>query len=429
MKKLKFAVIAAGVLLMSSCASSTSKPNETKQEPETKKEEQVQEPSTNGLGITDEKYERSIKISAVNTGNTYLLKNVLEKLRAGQEEVLVAALGGSVTEGAGPAKFTDGYAYQFAHQLKEKYAADQSKVKFDGAGIGGTPSPMGLIRYEKDVVDVLGRHPDLLLIEFAVNDYQECSNTRALERLIRMAYENNTAVIVVYAAATYGNMQQLMSPVAQFYKVPEVSISASLAYSGINSENGSGIYYTDMVHPTAKGHKFMTDCIMFTIDKIDQMEKDEPFVLPADYRNRLPFEHFNTVYGNTTDSNVKITAGGFNAKDTAIQAYMKGGPKCFPENWFHNQQSSNESFVMELDCKALILISKVSNSQLYGKVDIYVDGKQIKQINAYDKGGWNNCNVMMLFDKETTEHHKIEIKMADGDEEKCFSLLAFGYSY
>lgn len=417
----KLAIIFTGVLFMS-CASTTKAEIEPK-------EIVVQnlEPSTNGLGITDEKYQRSLSYSILSLGNNYLLKNVIEKLRAGEEEVCIAAIGGSVTEGAGPAKYTDGYAYKFAEQIKSEYAKAPEKVKFDGAGIGGTPSIMGLIRYEKDVVQVLGREPDLLLIEFAVNDWQECSNTRGFEHMIRHALENNVAVIVVYAAATYGNQQNVMSPVANFYCVPQVSISNALDYSGINAERDSKIYYTDMVHPTANGHMFMVNCIMDLMSRIDKAEKNDPFEIPSDYRNRNAFTSFKTIYGNTNDSNVSINCGGFDTKDTVIQNYMKGG-KSFPENWKHTETSSNEPFTMELKCKSLFMVFKNSSAQLYGKVDVYVDGKLVKQFDGYDKGGWNNCNTVIILDNPQVENHKIEVKMAQEDSKKCFTILAFGYS-
>ena len=73
-----------------------------------------QEPSDNGLGISDSKYQEIIKKSLVTTGNNHLVKQVLAKLNAGQE-IIVAAIGGSVTEGAGPQDFHDGYAYQFMY--------------------------------------------------------------------------------------------------------------------------------------------------------------------------------------------------------------------------------------------------------------------------------------------------------------------------
>ena len=85
------------------------------------------EPSTNGLQIPDSKYEEIIKKSLVTKGNNYLVKQVLSKMRAG-EEVIVSTIGGSVTEGAGPSDFHQGYAYQFKDLFIEKY--DNIYVQF-----------------------------------------------------------------------------------------------------------------------------------------------------------------------------------------------------------------------------------------------------------------------------------------------------------
>ena len=383
------------------------------------------EPSANGLGISDSKYEEIIKKSLVTKGNNYLIKQVLAKLRAG-DQVIISAIGGSVTEGAGPAVYTEGYAYQFRDMFIEKYAADKSKVKFIPAGIGGTPSPMGLIRYEKDVVKAGGRTPDLLIVEFAVNDWLECSKTRAIEKLVRMALENNTAVIMLYAAATYQNQQGQIAPVADFYKLPQVSISKGLAGSGVNQEKDSKIYYSDFVHPTKNGHKYMARCIMNLIDEIDASQADSKYQIPAGYKNENPFENFATIYADTQDKNVSITAGGFTQKDTEIQAYLHGG-KCFPENW-KNDGSSSDAFKMELTCKSLIMVYKNANNDKFGKYEVYVDGKLQNSYAGHEEGGWNNCMIVMIIDEAEASRHTVEIKPAAGEEGKAFTVLAFGYS-
>lgn len=383
------------------------------------------EPSANGLGISDSKYEEIIKKSLVTKGNNHLIKQVLSKMRDG-EEVIISAIGGSVTEGAGPAVYTEGYVYQFRDRFIEKYAADKSKVKFIPAGIGGTPSPMGLIRYEKDVVSRAGRHPDLLIIEFAVNDWLECSKTRAMEKLVRNALENNTAVIMLYAAATYQNQQGQISPVADFYKLPQVSISKGLAGSGVNQEKDSKIYYSDFVHPTKNGHTYMARCLINLIDEIDASETDSPFEIPGAYKNENPFENFATIYADTLDKNVTINAGGFSQKDTEIQAYLHGG-KCFPENW-KNDGSSSQPFKMELSCKSLIMIYKNANNTSFGKYEAYVDGKLQNTYAGHEEGGWNNCMVVMIIDEASAARHTVEIKPATGEEGKAFTILAFGYS-
>ncbi len=381
--------------------------------------------NTNGLGISDTKYEEIIKKSLVTKGNNYLLKQVLAKMRAG-EEVIISTIGGSVTEGSGPAVYTEGYAYQFRDMFIEKYAADKSKVKFIPAGIGGTPSPMGLIRYQKDVVKPAGRNPDLLIIEFAVNDWLECSKTRAVEKLVRNALENNAAVIMLYAAATYQNQQGQISPVADFYKLPQVSISDALAGSGINQEKDSKIYYSDYVHPVKAGHKLMARCIMNLIEEVDESAADSKYQIPDTYKNENPFTNFTSVYSDTSDKNISITKGGFTQKDEEIQGYLHGG-KCFPENW-KNDGSSSDAFKMELTCQSLIMVYKNANNDKFGKYEVYVDGKLQNTYAGHEDGGWNNCMIVMIIDEESSSKHTVEIKPAAGEEGKAFTILAFGYS-
>ena len=119
---------------------------------------------------TDTAYQKMVKTALVDTGNNYRLKTVIEKIKKGKK-VYIAAIGGSVTEGAGPQDFKDGYAYQFFKAVKKEFAPGEGKnVYFNNAGLSGTPSLLGRLRYKSDVVDVFGHEPDLLIVEFAVND-------------------------------------------------------------------------------------------------------------------------------------------------------------------------------------------------------------------------------------------------------------------
>ena len=377
------------------------------------------------LGISEDAYWEAVDASLLNKGNNYLMKSFLKKLDNDQD-VYIACIGGSVTEGAGPASYGEGYAYQFYNALKNYYAKDAEKVHFVGAGLSGTPSPLGLVRYQKDVVDVLGRNPDLLVIEFSVNDYQECSKTRAFEYLIRNALENNTAVIALYAAATYGNQQYSMTPVAQFYKIQEVSVLDGLKDSGVNQTANSKVYYTDTVHPTSEGHGFMADCLLYLLDTIAEDPEDKPVKIPDGYKNANPFTNFTAYFGNSKNSKVVIDAGDFNQKDSQIQGYSKGG-KSFPENWKKGSSKSEKNFTMFLECKNLMIVYKNSNSKTFGKAEVLVDGKVVKTLDGGKSGGWNNCVIDSVIDNKTCARHIVEVRMAKGDEEKSFTILAFGY--
>jgi hypothetical protein len=248
---------------------------------------------------------------------------------------------------------------------------------------------------------------------------------------------------MLYAAATYQNQQGQIKPVADFYNLPQVSISDGLLNSGINQEKDSKVYYSDYVHPTRYGHAYMAKCLMNLIDKIDNSPEDEAYVIPDGYKNENAFKSFATVYSNTSDKNVAITAGAFAQKDDAIQGYSHGG-KCFPDNWSKapstpstgsgtaegsgNANAAGEPFRMSLTCKSLIMVYKNANNDGFGKADVYVDGKLTQTYAGHEDGGWNNCMIVMIIDEKEAAKHTVEIKMAEGEEDKAFTILAFGYA-
>ena len=45
----------------------------------------------------------------------------------------------------------------------------RDNVKFVKAGVGGTPSELGMLRFDRDVLRD-GEKPDIVVVEFAVND-------------------------------------------------------------------------------------------------------------------------------------------------------------------------------------------------------------------------------------------------------------------
>ena len=211
-------------------------------------------------------------------------------------------------------------AYQFNNKLKEKYTPNNgANVHFDGAGLSGTPSSLGLTRYQSDVVDVLGVEPDLLIIEFAVNDDGSEQATRAFEALIRNALLANkdTAVIALYSAATYGNTAQNKKPVAEFYGVPQINVLDLFNYGvgkGYFTKN-PGEYYADNVHPTKSGHELQADAIMNLFAAVDASSDDAESAVPENWCKPKPLTNFTRIFDN--DKNVKIT------KDNIV-LYEKG---------------------------------------------------------------------------------------------------------
>ena len=390
--------------------------------------------SANPYNIKDADYQQMMDKTIVNTGNNARMKKVLSKIRAG-EKVYVTALGGSVTEGAGPAKFTDGYAYQFFNALKAKYApGDGKNVYFNNAGLSGTGSLLATVRYQHDVVEV-GNTPDLIIIEFAVNDNGDVICQRSFEALIREALTANKdcAVIALYCIASYGNTAVQKKPVADFYSIPQINMLPVVKEAITNKVFTNEQYLTDYAHPTFEGHKFMCDCLMNLVDKLDKAKADAELPVPEKFYKDMNFFGIKRIYPDNKDANVKITAGDFTETDRKCQTLKKTNASDFPENWKKklDAKSENVPFKMELTCKNLIFVYKVqasSDAEKFGTAEVYVDGRKVATYDGGKQGGWNNCEPNVIIDERTAAKHTVLVKMVPGSEKLGFTIVTMGYT-
>ena len=380
------------------------------------------------LKIKQNVYNEILNSSLISKGNNYRLKNVIEKMKNGQE-VWVATLGGSITEGIGPTNYTDGYAYQFLRLLQNQYNSEN--IHLNNAGLSGTPSLLGLLRYDSDVVERFGKVPDLLIVEFAVNDDDSLENQKAFEGIIRKALQESpeTAVIALYSAAEYGNTRSKKEEISNYYSVPQIDVleAVNLAFSKKKLKNHQ--FYTDNVHPTKEGHQIIADCLMNLVKVVEKSDFDEQIELPENLLLTPGFDNFVRIYGD--DQNVKIIKGAFDDTDTNTQSLQITGKGNFPKNWFKKYGTNNESFVMKINCKNLILTYKVQGYWLpeqFGLAEIYVDGEFFGSYDGGKKQGWNNCENLILIDEEKPSNHVIEVKMAEDNEKLAFTIVAMGYS-
>ena len=391
--------------------------------------------SANPFKINEAEYQSMISKTIVSTGNNVRMKAVLQKIRSGKP-VKMAIIGGSVTEGAGPAQFTDGYAYQFYRELKAKYApGDGANLTFNNAGLSGSGSLVGVVRYQKDVVEVCGGAPDLLVIEFAVNDNGDALCQRSFEAIMREALLANPecAVIALYCVATYGNTFTQKKPVSDFYQVPQINMREVVEVAFEKKVFTKEAYLTDYAHPTFEGHKFMCDCLMTLVDQLDKAKSDAPAAVPSTCWKEPSLYGMTRIFPDNKDANVKIERGDFTETDRKTQSLKKTNTSDFPENWKKklNAKAANDPFKMELTCKNLVFIYKVQaqgDAEKFGKAEVYVDGRKVATYDGGKEGGWNNCEPNMIIDERTAAKHTVLVKMALGSEKLGFTIVAMGYT-
>ena len=119
-------------------------------------------------------YGNMLEKSLLSMGHYGRLKRVLQKARAG-EETTVAFIGGSITLGAGAIPIHEQcYAWKMFQDFCELCGrGTEENIRYVKAGVGGTSSELGMVRYDRDVCGEGKVNPDLVVVEFAVNDEGE----------------------------------------------------------------------------------------------------------------------------------------------------------------------------------------------------------------------------------------------------------------
>ena len=376
-------------------------------------------------------YQHMITRSLVSTGHNQRLKKAIAKAKKG-EELTVAYIGGSITEGAS-ASSGKSYAPLSYASFKALFGQpDTDTIHYVNAGMGGTSSALGIMRYQRDVLDRLEALPDIVFIEFAVNDWQEPTNGRAYESLIHtiLRAENEPAVVLVFSVfQSRWNLQEDYIPIGEAYGLPMISIRDAVV-PAIDDDKTllEDLFFADPYHPTTYGHKIMTDCITHLFETIDQAPTyTAPFELPSTPVVGRDFVGLKMIDSTTTDPSITIQAGGFASVDEALVALANlDGNKTFPNNWYHSPEDSNAPFIFTATCSNVLLAYKESSKETAGSVAIYIDGVYSQTIDSYSQSGWNNPVPILLLDEATPAEHTIEIRMAEGSENKAFSILALG---
>lgn len=375
-------------------------------------------------------YNKMIANSLVSTGNNYRMIHTIQKAMRG-EDVTIAYIGGSITEGASATTHAKSYAYTFYNMFKERFGKNGgSNVHYVNAGMSGTPSYLGVIRYSRDVAP---SNPDIVFVEFAVNDNDDETKGNAYESLVRNILNSpqKPACMLIFSVFKPDwNLQDRMIPVGKQYNLPMVSIKNAVVPAVNSGQITSNQFWAgDGWHPVDYGHKLMADSIMYCVDQMLAKGKDSSDIsMPNNAAIGKSFENMIMIESNTKMEGLSINAGSFNGTDTTPGNFQYNNQPKFKNDWKHASNSGNQIFTMTVNCKSILLAWKLSSSSSAGKADIYVDGKYVKTVNSYKNGGWNNPWVTEILNNSTSATHKIEIKMANGDANKEFTILGFGVS-
>ena len=207
----------------------------------------------------------------VNTGDWTRLKAALTKGLAG-EPVTAVFLGGSITQGFLASAPERCYTARTAAWLKAQLPA--ADVKFVNAGIGATDSQFGVARAD---ADVLAYQPDVVFVEFSVNDEAREHYQETYEGLVRKLLKSGAAVVLIHSVRYDDgtNAEEFHLPVGRHYGLPCVSMRATLWNKIQQGELTAEEITTDMLHPNDRGHELMAEGICHLLGKVLAEAKGE----------------------------------------------------------------------------------------------------------------------------------------------------------
>ena len=357
--------------------------------------------------LTDEMYEEA---TAFKEGDLSRLAKAMNKAKNG-EEITLAVIGGSITEGHSASSKANSWAAYFYKWWTECFP--DTEVNYVNAGIGGTSSYLGVHRIEEDV---LSHNPDVVVIEFSVNDGAGFFHKKTYDNLVRriLKYSQDTAVILLFTTQENGTSAQGDHALIGFkYELPMLSYGNAVLSAIETGDLKWSEISPDNIHPNDKGHAIIGEIFYRYLNnvygRLDELSAEtSPFtqapVTKETYQNA-------EILG--ADDIEPLSMGSFEKKQ--VNWY-------FPDNWY--TAGGGEGIIFEIEASHIGLVYQREVNKEYGKFDVYVDGVAVRTLDGNFENGWGSAiEAVEIYSSDETVMHTVEIRKSAGSEGELFTLI------
>jgi hypothetical protein len=294
------------------------------------------------------------------------LPNFFSKLKAGGE-IKIAYMGGSITAAAGWRVLT-------LQWFRDSYP--NARISEVNAAVDGTGSGLGCFRLEHNVL----RHkPDMLLVEFAVNDsgYSQASVVRTMEGIVRQAWRAlpELDICFVYTFAQEAMLRELqrgkypptasaMEAVADHYGIPSIHVGLEIArlvkegqlvFQGKvpateaekQALDGRMLFSEDGVHPLIEtGHVVYTRVVARSMQRLARIAG----LQPGPHKLGEPLAADNWERARMLPLTRAALSGGWRKLDPAQENLARTFSGWMPELWRADQPGASLSFRFKGTC-------------------------------------------------------------------------------
>lgn len=362
---------------------------------------------------TDLVTEEMMTTGVIGKANLGRLAAAMRKASRG-EEITVGVIGGSITQGSSTSSEDQSYAQRFHRWWVAAFP--NTKINYVNAGIGATTSYLGVHRVDRDLLQY---NPDVVVVEFSVNDSSSMFFKKTYEDLILkiLNTDNNPAVISLFMTMEDGTSAQKMHDGIGFlYQLPRISYG-----NVVLAEIQKGTYTwqdisPDNIHPNDMGHSIAGELLWRYLNSV--YEQVNTIVSPVEPISVDPFGDLAYIEGTFYDHS--------NITPVEIASYEIGsGVWKFPNNWI--SKTGEGSIVFEVEAMNVGILFQRTTNGLSGQFEVYVDGEYCRTLDGNFKDGWGDFSESIeVFRSDEKKVRRIEIKKASdsiGDQFNLIGLL------
>lgn len=405
----QIALLTAAMLLLSA-AGCGKKEDSQMQDSSSQSTWSMADPSPNlptlNLGHTTEDM---IRRAVVNPGNTARLADAMKRAQAG-EKITIGTIGGSITQGTAASTTDERYANRALQWWAKTFP--KAQLDFVNAGIGATDSYIGVHRVD---ADLLSKKPDVVIVEFSVNDTDAALNLQTYDSLVRkiLQAENHPAVILLFTTQEDGtSLQDTHMQIGSAYNLPMISYK-----NAVLPEIEAGKFTwkdisPDNIHPNSVGHGIIGELLWSYFNsvyaKLDQIDtSDQTFTA-------TPVTKDLYAKGQLLDSKTLTpkTMQGFEQAEVSNQ---------FPNDWT-TKEGGELTFEVTGSNIGVLYYKTVDGKS--GQYCVYVDDRLIQVLDGDFTGGWGNyAQAQQVYTSDTPSTHTVTIKQLEGTDLTQFTVL------
>lgn len=368
----------------------------------------LSESNVSDPGVTDKPlnsfeamYERALK----SQGNPDRILKAMRKAKNGQP-VSIVAFGGSITERYAASTQEKCYASIVSEWWSKNFP--NSEIRLYNAGIGSSSTQMAAHRI---IDDVLPCDPDLVIIDFAVNDANGQEYSEYFESTIRkiLVSGNNPGIILLFFCMSDGmSTQAQQMSIGSRYDLPMISWKDAvypLIQLGIWEWSKVS---PDIVHPNDLGHQLAADLVGKYLDDVkstlvsfdDKVDTSIPSpITPSRFEDSFKVQ--NTNINNFSATAKLVSLGGFSESSDTF------GKMAY--SWV--AKNTDAPLIFEVTGRSVILLYR-SNDPDGGVASVKVNGELKGNMDAgypWDFGSF----VIAPYDSDSVATYTIEIQMTD----------------